>query len=114
MSDSKRDDAPENNILRITDELVHQVDRTKKMVVIMIAALVIAIPVSWHLAPIVTNSSVNDFHLFGYVTIGIAAIFLAVGVRQWLVLSKWTNNYKKYKELQRKIDEKLDFGETDN
>jgi uncharacterized membrane protein len=103
------DESSENNILRITDELVTQVDRTKKMVVIMIVAIVVAIPLSWHLAPILTNSSASNFHLVGYVTILIAGIFLVLGVRQWLILSKWTNNYKRYKELQRKIDEKLDF-----
>jgi hypothetical protein len=45
----------------------------------------------------------------GYITIAIAALFLAIGVRQWLLLSKWTSKYKRYKELQKKIDEKLDF-----
>ncbi len=103
----------ENNIFRIADELVSQVDRTKKMVVIMIIAIIIAIPVSWHVAPLLTKSSGSNFRLVGYVTILIAALFLALGVRQWLVLSKWTRKYKTYKELQKKIDQKLDF-ETDD
>jgi hypothetical protein len=96
------------NIFRITDELVSQVDRTKKFVVIMIIAIVIAVPVSWHAAPLLTGSA-NSFRLIGYVTIVIALIFLAIGVRQWIVLSKWTGKYKKYKELQKKIDDKLNF-----
>ncbi len=97
------------NIFRITDELVSQVDRTKKLVIIMIIAIVIAVPVSWHAAPLLTSSSSSSFRAVGYVTIIIALIFLGIGVRQWLVLSKWTSKYKKYKELQKKIDEKLDF-----
>jgi hypothetical protein len=28
---------------------------------------------------------------------------------QVLVLSKWTKKYERYKELQRKVDEKLDY-----
>ena len=44
------DDVLSENILRIADELVTQVDRTKKLVVIMIAAIIIGIPVSWHAA----------------------------------------------------------------
>lgn len=99
----------ENNIFRITDELVNQVDRAKKMVVIMIILIVVAIPVSWHVAPLLTSSSSSNFRLVGYVTIAIAGLFVILGARQWLILSKWTNNYKKYKELQRKVDEKLDF-----
>jgi prolipoprotein diacylglyceryltransferase len=107
--DSEEDLSSENNIFRITDELVHQVDRTKKMVVVMIVAIIVAIPLSWHLVPIVTSSSAPNFRLFGYVTILIALVFVVLGARQWLVLSKWTKQYKTYKELQKKVDEKLDF-----
>jgi hypothetical protein len=99
------------NIFRITDELVHQVDKTKKIIIIMILALVVAIPVSWHLAPAISSSQ-HAFVLVGYITIALAAIFLGIGVRQWLVLSRWTRKYKKYKELQKKVDDKLDFEEN--
>jgi hypothetical protein len=34
---------------------------------------------------------------------------MGMDVRQWLVLSKWNKKYDRYKELQRKIDEKLDY-----
>jgi hypothetical protein len=110
-SNENREDGEEisaQNILRITDELVSQVDRTKKFVIIIIITIVIAIPVTWHVSPLVSGSPGN-FQLVGYVTIIIALVFLAVGVRQWLVLSKWTKRYKQYKELQKKIDERLDF-----
>ena len=112
MTDPKKDEdvSSEANILRIVDELVSQVDKTKKMVVIMIIAIVVGIPFSWHIAPLLT--SVSNFRLVGYATILIALLFLAVGVRQWLILSKWTNNYKRYKELQKKVDEKLDFEDS--
>jgi hypothetical protein len=36
-----------------------------------------------------------------------------IGIRQWFVLSKWTKKYKQYKQLQKKIDEKLDY-DNDN
>jgi high-affinity Fe2+/Pb2+ permease len=116
MTNSENDNSDlssENNIFRIADELVSQVDKTKKIVVIMILAIVVAIPVSWHVAPILTSSSSDNFRLVGYVTIIIAAVFLAIGVRQWLILSKWTSNYKKYKELQKKVDAQLDFEKSD-
>lgn len=96
------------NILRITDELVHQVNKTKKMILVMIVAIVVAIPVSWHVSPLLLGTPYN-FRLAGVVTIFIAAAFLVIGARQWLVLSKWTSRYKVYKELQSKVDEKLDF-----
>ncbi|MGI0090520.1 MAG: hypothetical protein ACREBS_02315, partial [Nitrososphaerales archaeon] len=105
---SENTQMPNESILRITDELVRQVDRTKRLVLSMIIAVVVAIPVSWHLSPLLLRTS-DDFAFAGYVTILIAAAFLGLGVRQWLVLSKWTKKYKKYKELQERIDRKLDF-----
>ena len=40
--------------------------------------------------------------------IGLLALaWLAVGVRQWIILNRWTKKYETYRELQRKIDEKL-------
>jgi hypothetical protein len=35
--------------------------------------------------------------------------WIAIGIRQWFVLSKWTQRYEIYKEMQKKIDEKLDY-----
>jgi hypothetical protein len=49
----------------------------------------------------------------GYFTILIALLFLAIGVRQWFSLSRWTKKYRAYKELQKKVDEKLDFESID-
>jgi hypothetical protein len=108
----KEDDrVSSQSILRIADELVRQVDRTKKLVLIMIVALIIAIPVSWHVAPLVTGIG---FKAVGYTAIAIAIVFVGIGVRQWMVLSKWTKRYKSYKDLQMKVDKQLDFeGDSD-
>jgi hypothetical protein len=37
-----------------------------------------------------------------------------IGIRQWFVFSKWTKKYKQYKQLQKKIDEKLDYDNDNN
>ena len=37
----------------------------------------------------------------------ISAVWLAIGIRQWFVLSKWTSKYDKYKKMQEEIDKKL-------
>jgi hypothetical protein len=111
VTDSKRSTESEvtsENILRIADELVHQVDRTKKLVIIMIVAVIVAIPISWHVTPYLLGTP-YDFRAAGIVTILIAFAFIVIGVRQWMVFSKWTERYKAYKELQAKIDAKLDF-----
>jgi uncharacterized membrane protein YbhN (UPF0104 family) len=102
------EELPAENILHVIDELVSQVDKTKKFVIIMIVAVIVAIPVTWHASALVSSSS-DSFRLVGYVTILVAVVFLAIGVRQWVVLSKWTRRYREFKELQKKVDQKLDF-----
>ncbi|HEY7571421.1 MAG TPA: hypothetical protein VH796_08630 [Nitrososphaeraceae archaeon] len=42
----------------------------------------------------------------------ISLISLGIGIRQWFVLSKWTRRYEHYKELQRKIDQKLNYDDV--
>ena len=37
----------------------------------------------------------------------IGIIWLGVGIRQWITLSKWSRKYQRYKELQKKIDEEM-------
>ena len=107
---SKESEVTSESILRIADELVHQVDRTKKLVMVMLIAVIVAIPLSWHVTPYLLGTPYN-FRVAGIATIIIAIAFIAVGVRQWMVFSKWTERYKAYKELQKRIDDKLDFEE---
>ena len=55
------------------------------------------------------------FGLARAVPILIFLIWLGIGIRQWFVLSKWTKKYERYKELQKKVDEKLDYdSDVDN
>ena len=49
------------------------------------------------------------FRIVQVVVIGTILFWLGIGVRQWFVFSKWTKKYKQYKDLQKKIDEKLDY-----
>ena len=110
MTDSKGKEADVNgeSVLRIADELVRQVDLSRRLVIIMIVAVIVGIPVSWHVTPFLLGTPYN-FMVAGIVTIFIAAAFVVIGVRQFLVLSRWTKRYKAYKELQEKIDAELDF-----
>jgi len=105
---SGEEDVLADNILRIADELVSQVDKTKKIVIIMLVAVIVGIPVSWHVTPLLLGTPYN-FRAAGIVTILIALMFVAVAINQWMAFSKWTERYKAYKDLQKKIDEKLDF-----
>jgi hypothetical protein len=43
----------------------------------------------------------------------ISAVWLGIGVRQWLVLSKFSKKYENFKKKQKYIDEKLDEENND-
>src|SRR6185369_5981813 len=59
-----------------------------------------------------THAGPTDSSSFGIaraIVIVFVLAWIITGVRQWFVLSKWTQRYELYKELQKKIDEKLDY-----
>lgn len=139
-------DKPVENIFRITDEIVHQLNKTKKMVILMIVSIVVVLPVTHIITFAVIGETVFDersgtggrpgppwlndqsggnvagsgppdntaFRIVQAVVIGTILFWLGIGIRQWFVFSKWTKKYKQYKELQKKIDEKLDYDNDNN
>ena len=38
----------------------------------------------------------------------ISLIWLGIGIKQWLSISKWDKKYQKFKERQKEVDKKLD------
>ena len=125
-------DKPVENIFKITDEIVHQLNKTKKMVILMIVSIVIVLPATHIISlaligDIAFDGSVSGrppwfdrsdsdgppnspaFRIVQAVVIGTILFWLGIGIRQWFVFSKWTKKYKHYKDLQKKIDEKLDY-----
>jgi len=43
----------------------------------------------------------------------ISLVWLGIGVRQWIVLSRWDKRYKQFKENQREIDKKFEEDSDD-
>jgi hypothetical protein len=128
---------PVENIFRITDEIVYQLNKTKKIFILMIVSIVIVLPVTHIITFAVIGETVFDddggeggppfgsrsdggppdspaFRIVQAVVIGTILFWIGVGIRQWFVLSKWTKKYKQYKQLQKKVDEKLMDHDKDN
>ena len=96
------------NIFSIVDRLVYQIDRTKKFILIMIIAIIAAVPLSWHVSPFLLGMPGGySFRLAGIVAVIIAAIFLLIGARQWMLLSDWTRKYKAYEESRKRSTRSL-------
>ena len=122
---------PRDNIFQIMDGIIAQLNRTKKMFIMMILTLMIIPPVAFA----VTFALLGPpFHFetggrggsspdgFGpppqiavarIVPILVSLVWLGIGVRQWFVLSKWSKKYERYRELQKRVDEKLDYESDD-
>ena len=47
------------------------------------------------------------------VIFAISLVWLGIGIKQWLSISKWDKKYQRFKEKQRQVDKKLDeyFGD---
>lgn len=130
MGQSKDSNKPTQNIFQIMDEIVRQLNRTKKMFLIMIVSVIVVVPLTfiitfallggpsfWSDGPPPGRGPNGDgrpldesaFGIARAVVIVFLLAWIVIGIRQWFVLSKWTQRYELYKELQRKINEKLDY-----
>ncbi len=133
MTDANKGDNDNNsreNLFKIMDGIIAQLNKTKKLFIIMILTIMIIPPIAFSLTfalfgPPFPLDSARGPHdrsgpAFGphigiprFVPFLISIVWLGIGIRQWVVLSKWTKKYERYKELQKKIDEKLDYDDND-
>ena len=139
MSQPKKTDDNDNskqsreNLFQIMDGIIQQLNFTKKMFIIMVVTIMIIPPLAFAITFALLgppfpfeggrmqheNFGPHPFfgHYFGiarFIPFLIALVWLGIGIRQWFVLSGWTKKYERYKELQRKIDEKLDYDNSND
>jgi hypothetical protein len=131
-SSSNDNTQPKENLFQIMDGIIYHLNRTKKMFIIMILSIMIIPPISFivtfalfgppfpfHDDRMMPSERFGQggfgpgFHAARMIPFLISLIWLGIGIRQWLVLSKWTRKYERYKELQKRIDEKLDFDQDE-
>jgi hypothetical protein len=134
MNPSKKDIQDDSNqstenLFKIIDGIIHQLNNTKKMFIIMIITIMVIPPLSFAITFALFGPPLpfhgrelphgfgpepsSFFRLARFIPILISLIWLGIGIRQWFVLSKWTKRYERYKELQKKVDEKLDYNNDD-
>jgi hypothetical protein len=129
--EKNNDNKSRENIFQIMDGIIAQLNRTKKMFIIMILTLMIIPPVAFA----VTFALLGPpFHFdtdgkgggspdgFGpppqiavarMIPFLISVVWLGIGIWQWFVLLKWSKKYERYKELQKRVEEKLDYENED-
>jgi len=132
VAKSEDNEKPTQNI-QIMDEVIRQINKAKKMFLIMIISIIVVVPGTfivtfalaggssfWNDGPPwngANNRGPPDGSAFGFaraIVIVFVLAWIGIGIRQWFVLSKWTQRYEIYKEMQKKIDEKLDYDNDNN
>ena len=123
----------DSNIFYLMDGIIEQLNKTKKLFIIMLLTIMIIPPIAFMLSFSLLGSPFSfdnrneiseekswdtkpnpSSRFLPLVPIMIVLIWLGIGIRQWFVLSKWDKKYKKYKELQKQIDEKLNDENKEN
>jgi len=123
MADSNKDEERKENLFEIMDGIILQLNRTKKMFIIMIITVMVISPIALLITYLIFTppfesageektrreggGPLHRFFVIRFLPPIVSAIWLAIGIRQWFVLSKWAAKYDKYKKLQEEIDKKL-------
>ena len=97
------------NLLEILDNVIHELDFTRKMAIIMVLSFIIILPASAVIVGILLERGIDIAVALPIIGGAVFLVWLCVGIRQWIVFSKWMQKYSLYKELQKRLDERLDF-----
>jgi NADH:ubiquinone oxidoreductase subunit 5 (subunit L)/multisubunit Na+/H+ antiporter MnhA subunit len=132
---ASNDDKPVENIFRAMDEIVYQLNKTKRLFILMIISFVVIVPLTHVITFLVLGETTfgdgrfdgrgppfdrggppdnPSFRVVQAVVLITVLVWIGIGIRQWFLLSSWTKKYNRYKELQKKVDEKLDYDEDND
>jgi energy-coupling factor transporter transmembrane protein EcfT len=106
----RREGTTRENLVEILDNVIHQLDFTKKMVIIMALSFVIIVPIIAYLG-VISQSTVGVGKFIPIIGGAAFLVWLGVGIRQWIAFSRWKRRYQEYKKSRKKVDESLDFEE---
>ena len=110
-SSSKKGTAHEN-LPEMIDNIIRQLDFNRKIIIIMVLSFVIIVPIIAYIGLL----SQRTAGVGVYIAIIGGAVFLAwlgVGIRQWIVFSRWLRKFRLYKERQKELEDLLDFEKSD-
>jgi energy-coupling factor transporter transmembrane protein EcfT len=108
----RREGTTRENLLEILDNVIHQLDFTKKMAIIMVLSFIIIVPIIAVLG-VMSQTTAGVGRFIPIIGGAVFLVWLGIGIRQWIVFSKWTQKYRMYKEVQKKVEESLDFEKSD-
>ncbi|AIF83002.1 hypothetical protein NTE_00926 [Candidatus Nitrososphaera evergladensis SR1] len=112
------------NLFKIIDGIIFELNRTKRLFIVMVLTGMIVPPLTFLIVNALTEpfmpgpGGFREIHqervFLRQLPWIVSIVWLGIGIRQWLVLSKWTKKYDRYKKLQEEIDKKFDEDEPAN
>jgi hypothetical protein len=111
-SSSSKEGTAHENLPEMIDNIIRQLEFNRKIIIIMVLSFVIIVPIIAYIG-ILSQSTAG---VGVYIPIIGGAVFLAwlgVGIRQWIVFSKWLRKFRLYKERQKELEDLLDFEKSD-
>jgi hypothetical protein len=86
------------------------------MVIMMVLSFIIIVSIIAYIG-LIPQITVGVGKFISIIGEAVFLVWLGVGIRQWIVLSKWKQKYLMYlmyKEVQKKVEESLDFEKSDD
>ena len=110
-SSSKKGTAHEN-LPEMIDNVIRQMDFNRKIIIIMVLSFVIIVPIIAYIG-ILSQSTAGVGKFIPIIGGAVFLAWLGVGIRQWMVFSRWLGKFRLYKERQKELEDLLDFEKSD-
>ena len=108
---SKKGTEPEN-LPEMIDNVIRQLNFNRKIIIIMVISFVIIVPTIAYIAAL-SQSTAGVGKFISIIGGTVFLAWLGVGIRQWIVFSKWLRKFRLYKERQKELEDLLDFEKSD-
>jgi uncharacterized membrane protein len=111
-SSSSKEGTAHQNLPEMIDNVIRQLDFTRKIIIIMVLSFVIIVPIIAVLG-VMSQSTAGVGKFIPIIGGAVFLAWLGVGIRQWIVFSKWLRKFRLYKERQKELEDLLDFEKSD-
>jgi hypothetical protein len=106
--DSSRKGTAHENLPEMIDNVIRQLDFNRKIIIIMLLSFIIIVPIIAYIG-FLSQSAAGVGKFIPIIGGAVFLAWLGVGIRQWIVFSKWLRKFRLYKERQEELEDLLDF-----
>jgi hypothetical protein len=106
--DSSRKGTAHENLPEMIDNVIRQLDFTRKIIIIMVLSFIIIVPIIAYIG-LLSQSTAGVGVYIPIIGGAVFLVWLGVGIRQWIVFSKWLRKFRLYKKRQKELEDLLDF-----